>query len=495
MGRGRFSFLLRRALPSLAVLALVAAGCGLLPAALGTPSFAAAALAAPDAWSFADLTLRPSVQQALLARDVYDRYANGAGGPDFGELPTPSGRSVDFEKDVLPHLDEIAYATSGPIDKPHAVVLIHTNDINGILRLLAEEATPKFTTDARGALRYTGSEYTAAGYKNWVVLSNDAPSLEQTLDRIDGRNSPNLGAQQRFKSVVDRLSGDHLAFGYVDLTPVLKSDVVKEARAVDTATARGRMAYSLAFGSGPQAGLRALETQVEFMPDVAVAQSSAPAGDSLAAMDRLPVGNAFAVAGPSLGQVVDSIENADPEDVPEDLLNLLQALAGPYAVGVSPAPLSQALGMASLDFEDSLPASVFFLGRLTADADLDAVQSQTTALLADDADASESYQQQVLVDGDWLAVNVVPSSMDLDQIPQDVLATDQMYQWMRPGFSKEATNVYVNLKSLIDWGQTAGAFSDELAALKPLQAIGGSWRTDPDGAAHGRMQVMIATTP
>jgi hypothetical protein len=491
MGRGRFSFLLRRALPGLTVVALVLAGCGLLPAALGTPSFAAAALAAPDAWSFADLTLRPSVQQALLAKDIYDMYANGPGGSDFGELPTPSGRSVNLDKDVLPHLDEIAYATSGPVDEPRGVVLIHTNDPNAILRLLAEEATPAFTTDARGALRYTGSLYRAAGYKNWVVLSNDAPSLEQTLDRLDA-SGPNLGAEPRFKSVVDRLTGDHLAFGYVDLTPVLRSDVVREARAMDTTAARGRMAYSLAFGAGPQAGLRALDARVEFIPDAVVAQSSAPGGDSLAAMDRLPIGNTIAVAGPSLGQAVDSIAKADPEDVPEDLLRLVSALAGPYAVGVSPAPLTQALRMATLDFEDSLPASVFFLGQLTAGADPEAVQALTTSLLAEGVDESDGYQHQVLVDGGWLAVNVVPDFVQLDQIPQDELASDRMYQWMRPGFNKDATNVYVNLKTLMDWGQTQGDFSEELAQLEPLQAIGGSWRTDSDGAAHGRMQVMIA---
>jgi hypothetical protein len=488
MGRGRFLSLARFAVPSLAVVALVLGGCGLLPAALGTPSFEAASLAAPDAWSFADLTLRPSVQQALLAKDVYDFYANGAGGLDLNELPTPSGRSVDFEKDVLPHLDgEIAYVASGPIDEPRGVVLVHTNDVNAILGLLADESAPVFTKDARGATRYTASLYTAAGYKNWVIISNDAPSLEQTLDRIDGKGGSNLGAQSRYRSVVERLSGDHMAFGYLDLTPVLNSDVVSEARTVDTATARGRMAYSLAFGSGPQAGLRALETRVEFIPDAPIAQSSAPTGDALAAMDRLPVGNTIAFAGPSIGQVADSIETVDPHDVPEDVLTFLQALAGPYAFGVSPAP-----GVSNLDFGDSLPASFFFLGQLAPDADPDAVQSLTTSMLTDDAPDSDSYQQQVVVDGGWIAVNVVPNSVDIDQIPQDELASDRMYQWMRPGFSSDASNVYVNLHSLLAWGQTQGAYSDELEALEPLQAIGGSWRTDNDGAGHGRMQVMIS---
>jgi hypothetical protein len=355
------------------------------------------------------------------------------------------------------------------------------------LRLLADERTPSFTKDARGATHYTGSLYQAAGHKNWVVLSNDPASLEQTLDRIDGKGGQNLASQPRFKSVVERLTGDHLAFGYLDITPVLQSDVVREARSVDTTTARGRMAYSLAFGSGPQPGLRALQTRVEYIPDSPVAQSGAPSGDSLAAMDRLPVGNAIAVAGPSIGQVADSIQNVDPEDVPDDLLSLLQALAGPYAFGVSPVP-----GVSSLDFDDSQPASAFFLGQLAPDVDPDEVQALTTSLLADDVDDIDSYQQQVLVDGGWLAVNVVPSSIDLDQIPQDELASDRLYQSMRQGFTRDGTNVYVNMQSLLAWGETQGGYTEELAPLKPLRALGGSWQTESDGAGHGRIQVMIS---
>jgi Protein of unknown function (DUF3352) len=489
MGRLRFWSLTRRAAPCAVVVALLLAGCGVLPATLGTPTFSAATLVAPDAWSFTDLTLRPSVQQALLVKDVYDFYANGAGGANFGELPTPSGQTVDFEKDVLPHLDgEIAYATSGTVDDPLSVALIHTNDVNAIMRLLADEARPVFTRDARGATRYEGFLFKVAGYKNWVALSNDGPTLEQTLDRINGKGGSNLASQSRYTSVVERLTGDHMGFGYLDITPLLKSDLLKEeTQSVDTRTAQGRLAYSLALSSGPAAGLRSLQTQFEYIPDAPLPQSTAQKGDSLEAMDRLPVGNALAVAGPSIGQVAESLRAAASDDVPDDVFTFLQALAGPYGFGVSPAP-----GAMSFESGDNFPASIFFLGKLAPDADGDAVQDMTSSILDEDVGDPDTYQQQVVVDSPWVAVNVVPNSIGLDSIPQDELASDRMYQWIRPGFAQDGTNVYVNLKSLLAWGQAQGASREELAALNPLQAMGASWRTASDGAGHGHMQVMIS---
>src|SRR6266568_7297809 len=132
--------------------ALLLSGCTLLPAVPPGPTFHADALVGADTWSFTDLTLRPSVQQALYLRDVMD-VLNGsatAAGTDLQHLPTPSGRVVDFEQDLLPHLDgEVVVAVSGPADAPHYMVLIHTNDVDGMLRLLSDETQPAFTKDSQ----------------------------------------------------------------------------------------------------------------------------------------------------------------------------------------------------------------------------------------------------------------------------------------------------------------------------------------------------------
>src|SRR5437868_1441176 len=113
------------------VCALLLSGCSLLPSVLD-PKFQADTLVAADTWSFTDVTLRPSVQQALQTRDVMDVFSGAAAdaGADLHQLPTPSGRIVDFEKDVLPHLDgEVIVAASGAIDNPLVTVLVHTNDV------------------------------------------------------------------------------------------------------------------------------------------------------------------------------------------------------------------------------------------------------------------------------------------------------------------------------------------------------------------------------
>ena len=58
--------------------------------------------------------------------------------------------------------------------------------------------------------------------------------------------------------VVDRLSGDHLGFGYLDLTPLLQSPTFRDLDPSKSLAARGRLAYSLAFAAGPERGMRAL---------------------------------------------------------------------------------------------------------------------------------------------------------------------------------------------------------------------------------------------
>jgi hypothetical protein len=467
----------------------VFSGCGLLPAALGAPSFQAASLVSPDAWAFTDLTLRPSVQQALYVKDVFDLYSNlkGPGGIGLSDLPTPSGRPVDFEKDVLPRLDgDVAFAASGTLDQPHGVGLVHTNDVNSILTLFAEERSPVFTKDARGAIRYDNGVVLAAGFKNWVVFSDDAFLLEQTLDRIDGKGGPSLATQSRYQSVIERLNGDRLGFGYVDLAPLVDSAAFQAAKVKDTASARGRLAYSLAFAPGPDAGTRALDVRFEFMPDAPIAQKAVPKGDALAAMDRLPKGSAFAFSGSSIGQVSDALSAYGADQVPDEVETFLHSFSGPFALGGS------LTSGGSLANPGDFLGLVAFLGQLTPDADVETVRDATTAgldLLVSDID---TWQYQVVTDANWLAINVAPATVQLDALPQDELASDQGYQSIRAGLTQDGTNSYINVRAFLAWGQNQGAPSEDLAAVRPIRAIGSSSHQDNDGASRGRMTVIIA---
>src|SRR5262245_40739292 len=104
---------------------LLLSACGPLPSILGEPKFQADALVGPDTWSLTNVTLRPSLQQALHTREIMDLFDGPAAdaGFDLHHLPTPSGRVLDFERDLLPHLDgEVVVAFSGPTDEPEFIV-------------------------------------------------------------------------------------------------------------------------------------------------------------------------------------------------------------------------------------------------------------------------------------------------------------------------------------------------------------------------------------
>jgi len=484
MGRLRFWSVARRAAPVVAVAVLLASGCGLLPAVVGTPTFQAATLAPADAWSFTDVTLRPSIQQALYARDVFNFYADQTGpGGSLSQLPTPSGRSVDFEKDILPHLDgEVAYMLSGPVEQMQGVLVAHTNDVDSLLRLLADDPAQKFTKDARGATRYATGDTLAAGYKSWVVYSNDDTTLTQTLDRIDGKGGPTLATQPRYQSVVARLSGDHLGYGYLDINPLLQSATFRDLESGSSVSARGRLAYSLALAAGPQGGMRALDLRTEFIAESPPPPTAADRGDALGAMDRLPVNNAIALSGSSMGQVAESLDALSSDVVPDEVLSLVHAFAGPYAFGVSPE------SSAGAD-SPSFLASLFFLGQLTPDTDASAVDDLITGSVGDD----DTWQHQVVTDGDWTAINVLPASIDISQEQQQVLASDRLYQSVRPALAQDGSNLYINVGALLAWGQEQGATTEELAALGQIRAIGTSWRSEPKGDGHGRALVIVGS--
>ena len=191
--------------------------------------------------------------------------------------------------------------------------------------------------------------------------------------------------------------------------------------------------------------MRALDLRTEFIAESPPPPMPADRGDALQAMDRLPVGNAIALAGSSMGQVAQSLDPLSADVVPDDVLTLVHAFAGPYAFGVSP------VSGAGLD-RPSFLASLFFLGQLAPDADTDSVQNLVTSIVGDSAD----WQNEVVTDGDWTAINVVPASIDLDQMQQQVLASDRLYQSIRPALTQDGSNAFINVGALVAWGQGTG---------------------------------------
>jgi hypothetical protein len=477
--------------------ALLLSGCTLLPSVAPGPTFRADALVGADTWSFTDLTLRPSVQQALYLRDVMD-LLNGsatAAGVDLHHLHTPSGRMVDFEQDLLPHLDgEVVVTVNGPADEPHYMVLIHTNDVEGTLRLLSDETQKLLTKDSRGAMYYEpqrGTDF-VVGYKNWVFYTNSSALRDQTLDRIDGKGTPSLATEARYRSVVERLAGDRFGFGYLDIAPLLERVSKDDARLTSALQAKGRMAYSIGIEEVPAAGVRALGMRMEFMPDQALTLGKVSSGDALEAMDRLPRGSMLAFAGSNLGLYAESFAAlSEDEQVFGELHALLGLFAGPYALGVTPPSVEARGGGEGLG---AALGGLFFVAKLAPDVDVDQLGATLTDIAetaAAKASDSDTWDSATVVDDGWLAVNAVPAPASLDQLPQDLLASDRMYQWVRPGFVRDGTNAYVNLVAVEAAFAGDLLSGDNLAALSPIQAIGIAGQTDGQGDSHAHIQVLL----
>jgi hypothetical protein len=395
---------------------------------------------------------------------------------------------------VLPYLDgEVALALSGSIDTPDYTLLVHSSDVERIMRLTAAEANPRLNRDPRGVVHYDpqrGREV-VLGYKSWVVYASTPTAGDQALDHIDGKGGPTLASQSRYQSVVARLTGDRLGFGYVDVVPIFERAAASsdDPRVADLFASGGRAAYAFGFDQSPDAGVWALGMRLEYAPDGPLPFSAASSADALAAMDRLPKSSMLAVAGPDIGLYGESLAAlAEDDEVTSELRAFLAQFAGPYAVGVA-APLDTR-GPASA--ASTFVGGIFFLATVAPDADPDEVSAAVTQLLssADTGDAG-AWQHEVVTADDWLAVNAVPPPTTLAQVPEDLLAADQTYQWARRSFVQNGTNSYVNLAAVEDAFLGQFAAGDELDAVRPLRAIGASSVTDASGDGHMHLQVLI----
>jgi len=166
----------------------------------------------------------------------------------------------------------------------------------------------------------------------------------------------------------------------------------------------------------------------------------------------------------------------------------------PAAIGFGRNDVSRRLARAGGEGLRTLLGGLFFIARLAPDADADqladAIPTATQTATAD-TDARENWETEAVFDDGWLAINAVPAPAALDQLPQDLLAADPMYQLVRPGFVRDGTNAYVNVVAF----ETAFAgdlvSGEDLAALNPIEVVGISGQTDDQGDSHAHIQILI----
>jgi hypothetical protein len=142
----------------------------------------------------------------------------------------------------------------------------------------------------------------------------------------------------------------------------------------------------------------------------------------------------------------------------------------------------------------ALLGGLFFIGKLAPDADADQLAEAITSVAqttAADADQSDTWATEAVVDDSWLAINAVPAPATLDQVPQDLLASDRMYQWVRPGFLRDGTNAYVNVVAIETAFASSLGSGEDLVAFNPIQAVGISSQSDDNGDGHAHIQLLM----
>jgi hypothetical protein len=137
---------------------------------------------------------------------------------------------------------------------------------------------------------------------------------------------------------------------------------------------------------------------------------------------------------------------------------------------------------------------LFFLARLAPDADTgllnEAAEAFAQAATSEDEETL-GWQHELVIDNQWLALNAVPPQVSLDDVPEDLLASDRTYQWVRSGFLENGTTIFINLETLERAILGELVTSDEMAAVKPFRALGVSSTSEPQGDSHAHMTVLI----
>jgi len=181
---------------------------------------------------------------------------------------------------------------------------------------------------------------------------------------------------------------------------------------------------------------------------------------------------------------------------------ILAHFAGPHAFGVAAPTTIQPAGLDELAEEDDYAnlvsrflGGVFVIAKVAPDVDSAELADSFTSLadlVAKNEAGDSTWQAEVTFDDDWLAFNAVPAPASLEALPEDLLASDRLYQWTRQGFRQNGANLYVSLDAIQSIIATQLPLSDELATVSLFRAIGLSSEVEDQGDVHAHLTVLIA---
>jgi Protein of unknown function (DUF3352) len=525
---------LARALLGVALLATTSTGCSLaLPNA--TPAAPAAGLAAPDSWLFASINFRPGLTQLAHADQLSAAFTKQ---PGFDtavrqlEQLGPMPGQVDFGRDVLPLLDgELAVVISGNPGglpgrdasrfgtatgaQPRVLVAAHSSDPNKLLGL--GQAVPSRSQPLpgrSGAMLYPlNGGGVGVAYKGWALIASGADELAPVLDRVDSGGKGGLVDQQRFKSVVERLPTERVAYTYVDTAALLAGlegrspgpseapDIAQQLR-----QAAGRAALSATLESD---GVELRSESIRDLPPSTPVGSGG--GDALEALTALPSDTLVAFAGSDLPGLVSEleaqaggavVEELAPPGIEDVLGSLGDWLSGEFAAGVAPGTLGEPEGE---------PDLVLIAGVGDPDAanqSLDQLQQVFPPKSVYQVDvAGRTLNQVVPEPGETLTYGVADSWLYLirgdaegvlSAADDAGLDANPRYQMVTERLTRTGTDVFVDLeavRALLEQQLQGSESITYRRTVEPLvaqlRAFGGGTRTDPNGDSHGRHVLAI----
>jgi len=484
--------------------------------------FRTAAYFPRDTWAYGAMTVRPGFSQLMAGKTLVDAFT---GQPDFDKAiqalqssAQPSS-TVDYQKEIQPLLDgEIAVGAFGSTTQPDAVYMLHSNDPEKLLRLLAvADKAPEPRDRYKDALLYvTAAGRAAAASKGWVVGATSRTIMEQALDRLDSPPTDALAQNDRFTSVVNRLPSERIGFLYFDSRPVMTSPAVRQSLAQATAFQTYLAPLTARAGMSLAAASDGVDLRWESIPDQPLHSStSVPRGSALTAFDRLPSDTLLAMGGDSLPSMLAGLDTAMNASLtasmgssaPKITFQFDRWMGGEFAAGFTKGTLRlDSRGAATQGAPD-----LFLVARVkdtnAASADLNAldkllptkpttIQGVALKQLGTTPDSSAYYG----VGGDWFYVLSGEPDKLLGQGTGSGsgLTASSQFGMVRRAIAADGISLFADLqngrRTMEDLFTTAqhDSYDKSRVLLQPIKALGGGFRTEDNGDTHGQLLLAIS---
>ncbi len=344
---------IRYSIPVLvAIVALLAVGCGNSSSSDSSSGSDLADLASPGSLVFAEGQLQPKGELKQNVDSVAKTFTGGEGLGDFviSKLESSArqdGESFDFAKEVEPWLGEIGgvafeHLEGGELSEP--LIAIQTKNVAATERFVdertKESSNPSKDVSYEGVdFKVGGSEDNAVGViDEALVLANSEKEFKTAVDASQGDS---LGGEDRFQEAMSAASNGSFADIYVDVGGIIKQSEQEGGDSQAQEVLQG-------IGIDPSeatavASVIPQSEQIEVDLSSDLSGEKPPSGDASELLGSLPASSFAAFSFSEFSeQLEEAIDNLDEAGISPEL---------------KPGELKSTLGQAGVDL-DKIAASL-----------------------------------------------------------------------------------------------------------------------------------------